>query len=184
MVHLRRLRVRLALIIGLLVALVLGGVAVYVAYQLTEGINRTGWLGVVEKIDNLTARGGYLNATRERNVWSIAPDGTVTDSGDNDYVPPLLSLARVARDKGADFRRIVDSDADYFVAARALSDGRVIVAAGDIGETAAMVNHRWSAIAAVVAGAAAMLMLAVWLITGWGAAAGAAQSAIPAGLPG
>lgn len=165
--HLRRLRARLALIIGLLVALVLGGAAVYVTYQLTEGVNWRGWLGVVEKIDNLMARGGYLDVTHERNVWSIAPDGTVTDSGDNDYVPPLLSLAGVARDQGEDFRRIVDSSADYFVAARALIDGRVIVAAGDLGETNAMVIHPWLTVAVIVAGAAAILMLAVWLITGW-----------------
>jgi signal transduction histidine kinase len=166
-VHLRRLRTRLTLITGLLVVLVLGGAAVYVAYQLTEGFYRKDWSGVVERLDNLTARAGHLDVTQERNVWSIAPDGTITDSGDNDYVPPLLSLARVARDEGEDFRRIVDRGADYFVGARALSDGRVIVAAGDLGGTDVMVSPPWWVIAAVVVAVAAMLVLAVWLITGW-----------------
>ncbi|MCE7002186.1 HAMP domain-containing histidine kinase [Kibdelosporangium philippinense] len=165
--YLRRLRARLALITGLLVVLVLGGAAVYVTYQATEGLYRKDWMGVVEKLGNLVARADHLDVTTERNVWSIAPDGTITDSGDNDYVPPLLSLARVARVEGSDFRRIVDRGDDYFVTAQALSDGRVIVAAGDLGETDVVVSPPWWVIAAVVAAVAAMLVLAVWLITGW-----------------
>lgn len=160
-------RLRLTLAGGLLATVLAGAVAWYVADRLAtdhyaEG--RTGVAALTADVAIDTVLPGRTDPAP--NVWVVAANGTVAPLGDHEYDPDPAAIAATAREPGVAFAERHDGNAHYLLHARALPDGRVVVAAWGLGETDDQVHRDTWIIAGITAGTVIGCWAASWWLAG------------------
>ncbi|RJO79818.1 sensor histidine kinase [Nocardia panacis] len=170
MTQLRRLRVRLTLVVGVVSLVLVGGFSYYLSTVLDQRTELTAHRAAAERVGDLAAlpRLDQAPESLQYNAWVLETSGKLTSLGETDLGVPLDLAEAVQEDPegGAQYSEVWTRYSHFVEAARARSDGRVVVAAMSLDDYDADTARHDLVVGLGALGLIAALTLAAWLLGG------------------